>query len=210
MRTELSAIPTDLELAAATRPIPATDAGFAALVVENQRRIYRVLLSLTRDRDLAENLTQECFLRAFQKRHTFRSESSVTTWLVRIAVNLVRDHSRNRRAGFWKRLVSGHAEESDSAEGSDAIESAPDPRPTPESTLAMRQSTERIWDEVARLAPQQRVVFVLRFLEEMTIDEIAQSTGMGSATVKTHLYRGVQRLRATMGKDGRYATTLDG
>ena len=82
---------------------------FDALVVNYQRRIYRVLWAVLRDHDAAETLTQECFLRAYKKRHSYRAEAGVYTWLVRIALNLAADYRRNRRAGFWRRLFD-HAE----------------------------------------------------------------------------------------------------
>jgi RNA polymerase sigma-70 factor (ECF subfamily) len=71
----------------------------------HQRRVYRVIFLLVRDRDTADTLTQECFLRAYLKRAGFRGECRIETWLLRIAVNLVRDHGKNRRTWFWKRLV---------------------------------------------------------------------------------------------------------
>ena len=79
---------------------------FDQLVSLNQRRIYRLLISLLRDPDAADTLTQECFLKAYTSRSSFRGECSVETWLYRIAVNLARDHVRNRRVAFWKRLFA--------------------------------------------------------------------------------------------------------
>ena len=72
-------------------------------VVENHRlQIFRFLLSSTRDVDLAETLTQECFLKAHRNWSSFRGESSAMTWLMRIAINLQKDHWRNRRMQFWR------------------------------------------------------------------------------------------------------------
>src|SRR5438874_12785786 len=85
------------------------DGEFDALVLNYQQRIYRVLWAVLRDHDGAETLTQECFLRAYKKRHSYRAEAGVYTWLVRIALNLAADYRRNRRAGFWRRLFA-HAE----------------------------------------------------------------------------------------------------
>lgn len=76
---------------------PIEQEDFDWIVSQNQKRIYRTLLLLVRDADAAEVLTQECFLRAFPKRGEFRGESALTTWLVRIAVNLARDHNRRLR-----------------------------------------------------------------------------------------------------------------
>src|SRR4030095_8262300 len=65
--------------------------------------IFRFLLASLRDRDAAENLTQDCFLRAYRSRHRFRSDATIKTWLMQIAVNLVRDQRRSRRLQFWRR-----------------------------------------------------------------------------------------------------------
>ena len=76
---------------------------FDDIMRQHQRRVYRVIYLLVRDADTADTLTQECFLRAYQKRASFRGECRIETWILRIAVNLVRDHGKNRRASFWKK-----------------------------------------------------------------------------------------------------------
>src|SRR3984893_19423910 len=78
---------------------------FDEMMPTHQRRVYRVIYLLVRDADTADTLTQECFLRAYQKRASFRGECRIETWILRIAVNLVRDHGKSRRTSFWKRLV---------------------------------------------------------------------------------------------------------
>src|ERR1051326_6818464 len=87
---------------------PAAD-DFDAIVRLHQRRIFRLLLAMLRDEDIAETLTQETFLRAYRKRADFRGEGRLDGWLMRIAVNLGRDHIRSRRGGFWEGLVGGRA-----------------------------------------------------------------------------------------------------
>jgi len=164
---------------------------FDYLVREHQRRIYRVLFSLLRDEDLAETLTQECFLRAFEKRATFRSEASVETWLIRIAVNLARDYARNRRLAFWRNLV--HAGSKDEVET--AGHEASDPGPSPERTVLAREQLAAVHSLLAKLPPQQRSVFALRFFEEMSLEEIAQAMQLEVGTVKAHLFRAVQAVR---------------
>ena len=79
---------------------------FDALVLAEQRRIYRVLLAMLRDPDAADSLTQECFLKAYEQRKRFRGECSMRTWLMRIAINLARDHVKSRRWQFWRKLFS--------------------------------------------------------------------------------------------------------
>ncbi|MGA2278336.1 MAG: sigma factor, partial [Terracidiphilus sp.] len=76
---------------------------FSAVVTKHRPQIFRFLLSSTRDVDLAETLTQECFLKAHRNWRSFRGESSAMTWLMRIAINLQKDHWRNRRMQFWRK-----------------------------------------------------------------------------------------------------------
>ena len=185
---------------AATQGIAVAE--FDELVRLHQRRIYRVLLGLVRDADAADTLTQECFLRAYRHRRSFRRESSVGTWLVRIAVNLARDHGRSRKNAFWRRLFGGNQNEgreaTQSAPGGTVIDEAAalaTPQATPERELAARQELDAVWAAAEGLSEQQRAVFFLRFAEEMTLEEIAQATSLKPGTVKTHLYRAIGALR---------------
>jgi RNA polymerase sigma-70 factor (ECF subfamily) len=74
-----------------------------SIVVETYRpRIFRFLLASLRDADLAETLTQECFLKAYSNWLSFRDESGVMTWLIRISINLQKDHWRSRRMQVWR------------------------------------------------------------------------------------------------------------
>jgi RNA polymerase sigma-70 factor, ECF subfamily len=164
---------------------------FDALVREHQQRIFRVVMALVRDSDLASNLTQDCFVRAYESRATFRGDSSVSTWLIRIAMNLVRDHARSRRQAFWKRLFQSPAEVD-----TETAENVKDSRSTPDRHLLAKEELQAVWTAVAVLSPQQREVFVLRFSEEMSLDEIAQVLGVKTGTVKAHLSRAVAAVRA--------------
>jgi RNA polymerase sigma-70 factor (ECF subfamily) len=166
---------------------------FDLVVRQHQRRVYRVLLGLVRDPELADNLTQDCFVRAYQKRASFRGESSVGTWLISIAINLARDHGRNRRAGFWRRLFSAPAEESEAA-----LQMAADLGASPERSLIARQELDRVWQIVEELPQRQREVFLLRFAEEMPLAEIGLVLGMQAGTVKAHLFRAVGTVRKRM------------
>ena len=164
---------------------------FDCLVREYQRRIYRVLFSLLRDEDVAETLTQECFLRAFEKRATFRAEASVETWLIRIAVNLARDYARNRRLAFWRNLVrAGSKDERETAE-----QEVSDPSPSPERVVLAREQLAALGPILDTLSAQQRSVFALRFFEEMSLEEIAETLQLEIGTVKTHLFRAVGTVR---------------
>jgi RNA polymerase sigma-70 factor (ECF subfamily) len=162
----------------------------STIVETHQKRIFRFLFSSLRDADVAHTLTQETFLRAWTARQSFRGECSVATWLTRIALNLLRDHTRTNRFRFWRRV---------SATSVDATDIAPF-LPTPGSPLDSRliasEQMSLIWKTVAELSPRQRTVFLLRFVDEMELPEIAATTGIPLSTVKSHLYRALASVRA--------------
>src|SRR5882724_5566356 len=162
---------------------------FDSLVNTYRTRVFRYLLASLRDRDAAENLTQDCFVRAYQARAKFRGDSSVSTWLMSIAVNLMRDHVTSSRLRFWKRAQQA------GVEASEASEWLPDRHASPETAALARQQVETVWKTAAGLSERQRTVFLLRFVEDMDLLEIAAVTGLKEGTVKTHLFRAVQSLR---------------
>ena len=169
-------------------------ADFDEVVRVYRPRILRFLLSSLAERDAAESLTQECFLKAWSARHQFRGDSSLSTWLTRIAVNLMRDHLRSRSLRFWQKTRGSAL---DVLDISDWI---PDGRSSPESLAVARQRVAAVWRTVENLSAQQRTVFVLRFVEEMELDEIAATIGMNLSTVKSHLYRALAIIRERMGE----------
>ena len=192
METALTtALTTPLEPVAETLGI--SSERFGEIIQQNQRRVYRVIFLLVRDHDVADTLTQECFLRAYRKRATFRGECRLDTWLLRIAVNLVRDQSKSRRAQFWRKLVGLDDDESESAPSRIASEQI-----SPERQLLVCEELQAVWDVVASLSQQQRTIFLLRFAEEMSLAEIAAVLGLKTGTVKAHLFRATEKVRAAL------------
>lgn len=168
-------------------------ADFDEVVRVYRPRILRFLLSSLTDRDAAETLTQECFLKAWNARAQFRGDSSLATWLTRIAVNLMRDHLRSRSLRFWQKTRG------DSLDVMDISDWVPDGRSSPEDITLARHRVAEVWKAVGELSAHQRSVFVLRFVEEMELDEIAETLKMNLSTVKSHLYRALAVLRERMG-----------
>jgi RNA polymerase sigma-70 factor, ECF subfamily len=165
---------------------------FEALVRRYRPRIFRFLLASLRSPETAENLAQECFVKAFQGRHGFQGTASVGTWLFQIAANLVRDHEASGRLKFWRRALQAPA---DWSELGNAI---PDRQQSPEARALIQQQVEAVWAAAARLPRRQRTVFLLRFVEDMELLEIAAVTGMKVGTVKTHLFRALHAVRARL------------
>ena len=151
--------------------------------------VFRFILASLRDRDDAESLTQDCFVRAFRSRDRFRGDASVKTWLLQIAANLVRDLTRSRRFQFWKRVRSGTTCVLDLSDFLSCQGASPEVR-----TL-VRDQLRSIWTATAKLPERQRAVFVLRFVEDMNLLEIGEVLGMKEGTVKKHLFRALQTVR---------------
>jgi RNA polymerase sigma-70 factor (ECF subfamily) len=168
-------------------------ADFDEVVRVYRPRILRFLLSSLTDRDAAETLTQECFLKAWNARAQFRGDSSLSTWLTRIAVNLMRDHLRSRSLRFWQKTRG------DSLDVMDISDWVPDGRSSPEDITLARHRVAEVWKAVGELSAHQRSVFVLRFVEELELEEIAETLNMNLSTVKSHLYRALAVLRERMG-----------
>jgi RNA polymerase sigma-70 factor, ECF subfamily len=166
---------------------------FSQVVERHRPQIFRFLLASTRDLDLAETLTQECFLKAHRNWSNFRGESSAVTWLMRIAINLQKDHWRNRRMQFWRQTRTNAV---DLDEASDWLPSA---ESSQEQKLLARERVSQVWQAVRGLSERQRTVFLLRYVEELELSEIAHTTGLSEGTVKAHLSRALGRVRAELG-----------
>jgi RNA polymerase sigma-70 factor, ECF subfamily len=168
---------------------------FDSIVANHRAQIFRFLLASTRDVDLAETLTQDCFLKAHRNWSSFRGESSAMTWLMRIAINLQKDHWRNRRLQFWRHTRTN------SVDADEASEWLPSGERTAEQRMLAKEQVSHVWQAVDKLSDRQRTVFLLRFVEELELKEIAESTGMGEGTVKAHLSRALARVRKELLKE---------
>jgi RNA polymerase sigma-70 factor (ECF subfamily) len=165
---------------------------FSRIVESHRPQIFRFLLASMRDVDLAETLTQECFLKAHRNWSRFRGDSSPMTWLMRIAINLQKDHWRNRRMQFWR------STRTNAIDLDEASEWLPSGERTAEQQILAREQVAQVWNVVANLSERQRTVFLLRYVEERELSEIAQATGLSEGTVKAHLSRALGKVRAEL------------
>ena len=165
---------------------------FSRVVETNRPQIFRFLVASLRDVDLAETLTQECFLKAHRNWSRFRGDSSPLTWLMRIAINLQKDHWRNRRLQFWRNTRAN------SVDLDEAGEWLPSGERTAEQQLLAREEVKQVWKIVSNLSERQRTVFLLRYVEERELSEIAQATGLSEGTVKAHLSRALGKVRGEL------------
>jgi RNA polymerase sigma-70 factor, ECF subfamily len=164
------------------------DAGLMdQLIVEFQHRLLRYLLYLTGNRELAEDLFQETWMRVLLRGGQYNGNARFDTWLFTIARNLVIDFRR-------KRTMASLEEICERAEDERPFEIASD-EPTPLETYQTYENGKRVAEVLLTLDPLHREVLVLRFHEELSLEEIAQVTRAPLSTVKSRLYRGLAALK---------------
>lgn len=168
----------------------------AALMQQNNRALWRLARGILGDDGEAEEVVQETYLRGFGALDTFRGESSFATWLARIVVNEALRRLQRRRPTI------DIDELAESALLSDETRQCPAVVPSnPEQAAARAEIRRMIERAVDRLPPPFRTVFMMRVLEQMTVEETVAVLGIPEATVKTRLWRANLALRSALGAD---------
>ena len=163
------------------------------LVRSYRPRVLRFVAFSIGDPDLAESITQDCFLKAYNGRANFRGDCSINTWLTSIALNLVRDQQRLQKFRFWRQARASAIDVTDAANFLPSNESSP------ESRILAKEQTAQVQAALVNLSQNQRTIFLMRFSEEMELSEIAEAINMPINTVKTHLHRALKSVRAQVG-----------
>lgn len=170
---------------------------FEILVRRYQDKAYAIAYNMcSGDREAAQELTQEAFLRAFRSLKNFRGKSSFYTWFYRILVNTCLDNRRRRKR--WEKVFTFWRHDRRERKDSKKMdEDYPDPgvNSNPMAALNGKQLGQEISEALETLPEKQRVVFQLKVLHGMTIREIAQIVGSAEGTVKSHLFRATHFLR---------------
>ena len=165
-----------------------------ALVRLYRARVLRYVAFSIGDHDLAETITQDCFLKAYSGRATFRGECAVSTWLFSIANNLIRDQLRTQKFHFWRRARAT------SIDVHEMASFLPSGETSPETSILARERLRLVAEAVEKLSVNQRKVFIMKFSEDLDLAEIAYATGMPLNTVKTHLHRAICSIRTKLGE----------
>ena len=163
------------------------------LVRTYRPRVLRFVAFSIGDADLAESITTDCFMKAYNGRDKFRGDCSVNTWLTSIALNLVRDQQRLQKFRFWRQARATAIDVTDAASYLPSTESSP------ERKILVREQSQQVQAALEHLSPNQRTIFLMRFAEEMDLQEIAKNLNMPINTVKTHLHRALKSVRAQVG-----------
>jgi RNA polymerase sigma-70 factor (ECF subfamily) len=179
---------TDAELVARARARDET--AVRAIMQSNNRRLYRIARGILRNDGEAEDVVQETYVRAFTHLEDFRGESSLATWLTRIAMNEALGRLRRQRPGVeWSSLPPGTIE----AQIIQFPLSAPSE--DPEKSMAQREIQHVVEHAIDELPAAFRIVFITRVIEGMNVEETAEILGLKPETVKTRLHRARTMLR---------------
>jgi RNA polymerase sigma-70 factor (ECF subfamily) len=183
----------DAELAA--RVARGEEAAIRLLMRRYNQTLYRTARSILRDEAEAEDAVQEAYLKAIAAISTFRSDSRLGTWLVRIVVNEALGRLRKtRRTAEIIRL------EGDMSADSQPAPDHPDPAATPERQALQSEARRIIEARIDELPDAFRTVFVLRALEELSVEEAAAALGIPEATVRTRFFRARGMLRESLSR----------
>jgi len=159
---------------------------FDRLVLRYQREVYRLCYRFVNDHEDANDLAQEVFLRAWRAIPRFRGDSSLSTWLYRIAVNACLNFRALRRPST-----------------EELPEALADPLPGAEARLLADDEARRVRAAVARLPEKQRATLILKVYHEQTHEEVAEILGSTVGTVKANLFHALGNLRRLVAEEGR-------
>jgi RNA polymerase sigma-70 factor (ECF subfamily) len=191
----------DLDLVHASKQ--GDTAAFEQLVKRYDRRLLRISQTVTHNREDSEDAVQEALLKAFQNLADFREDSQFSTWLIRIAVNQSLMKVRKQRT---RKEVS--LDEDFPVEGDVLPVDVPDRTPGPEQLCWASELRDILARTVEELRPILRVVFVLRDVEGLSIEQTAQVLNLSQEAVKARLWRVRLRLRERLSKHFDERTTL--
>jgi len=172
-------------------------AAFEDLVELYKDRIYHLGYRMLGNRQEAEDIVQETFLRVFRSIDRYDPSMKFSTWIYRIGTNLSIDRLRKRRA----KIYSLDAEIGNDSEGSDGYGMLASDDPTPEGQAILSETQQRIREAIDSLPPKYKPVVVLKYLHDMSLQEIGEVLDMPVTTVKTRVHRGRDFLRKKLERD---------
>ncbi len=159
---------------------------FQDIVVLYRERLYRIIRGYTNDHDDTDDILQETFIKAYENLEQFRGESSLYTWLCRIAMNLAITHLRKKKLRQFisldsVMLISRHS--------------------GPDRVLEENELKRIIRQAVNQLSEKQKTVFILRYYDELSIAEVAEITGNSEGTIKANFFHAVNKIKKALDKN---------
>jgi len=166
---------------------------FSLLVDRFQDKIFRTCLSVVNDRDDADDLTQEVFIEAFRSIRSFRSESTLSTWLYRIAINKSINFLRSsKRKAFFQSV--GLLQIPDIPEKPVNFDADHD-------SMVLRQQKKLIWQTIRSLPEKQKAAFILHKITELSYAEIAQTLQISLPSVESLIFRAKRNLQKRLSRE---------
>ncbi len=169
-------------------------AAFRLLIRTHQSKIYSTAYGITLDREESLDIAQEVFLRVHQKIDTFRGESSLSTWLHRITVNLCLNWKRR-----WARRFRWRHQPLERNEGGDYAELGTSDT-APETLYEKKELQDIVWRHLKKLPEEARAVLVLKEIEGLSYDDIARTLNIKTGTVSSRLFYAREKLRKGLEK----------
>jgi RNA polymerase sigma-70 factor (ECF subfamily) len=183
--------PTDSQLVVRARR--GNQAACREIVRRYERPIFNLIVRMVRDRALAEDLSQETFLKAFSRLDRYDSQYKLSNWLFKIAHNTVIDHLRRRKGEMLPLEALGQCDKV-------PADLTGDPATSPLDDLVRAEVAQTIECAMTGLRPEYRQVVVLRYHEDLSHEEIAHIMGLPVGTVKSHLHRAREQLAKALAR----------
>lgn len=185
---------TDQEIVALARE--GREAAYRELVRRYERPVFSLVLRMVRDRQLAEDLAQETFVKALNAIATYRPEYKFSSWIFKIANNAAIDHLRRREVNTLSLDGAPNATSQEDIEAT-ALQVG-DKNETPLAELESRELGTAIERAIGQLRPEYRSCILLRHVEGLAYEEIAQMLDLPLGTVKTYIHRARHELRGML------------
>ena len=162
---------------------------FLSLVERHRRYLYNLALRITGNEQDAKDVVQDSLLNAFVHLEEFERRADLRTWLNRILVNCALDHLRARRR---------RPDLNDPQPISEVADTVPSSLPDPERLAVSADCHRQVSEAMNTMSPLERVTFTLRHFEGRSINEIAQTLGIGNNSAKQHIFRAVRKIRLAL------------
>jgi RNA polymerase sigma-70 factor (ECF subfamily) len=172
------------------------EAAYRELIRRYERPLFSLLYRMVRDRELAEDLAQETFVKALNAIESYRPEYKFSSWIFKIANNAAIDHLRRRELDTLSLEGSPHAETPEAVEAT-ALQIG-DRQESPLDEVEARELGGQIEQAIARLRPEYRSCILLRHVEGRAYEEIAEILNLPLGTVKTYIHRARNELRQAL------------
>ena len=169
--------------------------GVDRLVLRHQDRIFNLCYRLLGDREDARECAQETFIKAFRSLGGFRWDCSFSTWVCTIAVNICKNKRNSAENRFWKKVMRSSPHQGEDEAREFEIE---DPAPSPLAIMAAKEKEVLLQAAIDSLSQDHKTVIVLRYVEELSYDEICRITGCNLGTLKSRLARARLLLQAEL------------